>query len=209
MQFGSATFTVNEGAGHVDLVVTRTGDVSGAASIDYQTVDDLSPVRCDVFNGTSYARCDYATTIDTINFAAGETSRTVVVPIIDDSYAEGNETFSVTLSNPTGVILGVAAAATVTIIDNDSVTGSNPIFLTPFFVRQHYLDFLSREPEVTEPWSEILNKCSDVNNNQTCDRLTVSAAFFGSPEFETKRLFCLPLLQGRFEPVTRLLGVDS
>jgi hypothetical protein len=77
----------------------------------------------------------------------------------------------------------------VTITDNETVTGPNPIFTTPFFVRQHYLDFLSREPEVGEPWSAVLNNCSDVNNNPACDRLTVSGAFFGSPEFQLKGYF--------------------
>ena len=35
----------------------------------------------------------------------------------------------------------------------------------------------------------VLNGCSDVNNNPACDRLTVSGAFFGSPEFSLKGLF--------------------
>ncbi|HUE82843.1 MAG TPA: hypothetical protein VMM84_12090 [Pyrinomonadaceae bacterium] len=69
------------------------------------------------------------------------------------------------------------------------VTGANPIFTNPFVVRQHYLDFLSREPEFGEPWTGVLNNCSDVNNDPTCDRLTVSAAFFGSPEFRLKGFF--------------------
>jgi hypothetical protein len=86
-------------------------------------------------------------------------------------------------------MLGLPSSAVVTITDNDLVTGSNPIFTTPFFVRQHYLDFLSREPEVGEPWSAVLNNCSDVNNNPACDRLTVSGAFFGSPEFQLKGYF--------------------
>jgi len=34
-----------------------------------------------------------------------------------------------------------------------------------------------------------LNNCSDVNNNPACDRLTVSAAFFGSDEFRLKGLY--------------------
>jgi hypothetical protein len=35
----------------------------------------------------------------------------------------------------------------------------------------------------------VLNNCSDVNNNPLCDRLIVSAAFFGSPEFQLKGYF--------------------
>jgi hypothetical protein len=120
------------------------------------------------------------------------------VPIINDSIAEGPETFSVVLSNPTGAELGTPATETVTIIDDDPVTGPNPIFTTPFFVRQHYLDFLSREPEAGEPWTAVLNNCSDVNNNPLCDRLTVSGAFFGSPEFQLKGYFVYRFYQVSF-----------
>jgi hypothetical protein len=77
----------------------------------------------------------------------------------------------------------------VTILDDDAPGQPNPIYTTSFFVRQHYLDFLSREPETGEPWSAILNNCSDVNNNPLCDRLTVSQSFFGSPEFRLKGFY--------------------
>ena len=120
----------------------------------------------------------------------GIQSKTFAIPIINDSIAEGSETFGVTLSNVTGgATLGPPSTATITITDNEGVTGPNPIFTTPFFVRQHYLDFLSREPEPNEPWSGVLNGCSDVNNNPACDRLTVSGAIFGSPEFSLKGLY--------------------
>ena len=192
VRFSQSSYLVNEGAGHLDVTVTR-GDTSGTASVDYKTTDtDTFMFGCaDTVNnaGGAYGRCDYATSVDTLNFLAGETTKTFAIPIIDDSLAEGNETFSIVLSNVTGASLGTPATATVTIIDNETVTGANPIFTTPFFVRQHYLDFLSREPEVGEPWTAVLNNCSDVNNNPACDRLTVSAAFFGSPEFQLKGYF--------------------
>jgi hypothetical protein len=127
--------------------------------------------------------------LDTLTFAPGDTIKAFKVPIINDALHEGDETFAVVLSNPTGAALGSQSTATITIADDDLVTGPNPIFTTPFFVRQHYLDFLSREPEVGEPWSAVLNNCSDVNNNPACDRITVSGAFFGSPEFQLKGYF--------------------
>jgi hypothetical protein len=59
----------------------------------------------------------------------------------------GNETFTVVLSNPSGATLGSRSMATVTIIDNDTVDGSNLIMRTEqrrrcFLRAQHYLDFL-------------------------------------------------------------------
>ncbi len=193
IQFSASNYSVNEGAGSLTVTVTRTGDVSGAASVNYITTDtDTFTVGCaDTVNnqGAAFGRCDFATTLDTLTFAAGETTKTFNIPIIDDSFAEGNETFGVALSNVSGASLGLPSSATITINNNDALTGPNPIFTTSFFVRLHYLDFLSREPEAGEPWTAVLNNCSDVNNNPACDRLTVSAAFFGSPEFQLKGYF--------------------
>jgi uncharacterized repeat protein (TIGR01451 family) len=202
VQFNAANYFVSEAAGRATITVTRIGDTSGSATVDYHTIDDPAAVRCDVINHTAYARCDYATTLDTLTFAPGETSKTFAIPIIDDSYAEGNETFQVALSNASGASLGSPATATVTIIDNDAVNGPNPILLTnsagvSFFVRQHYLDFLAREPEMGEPWSAILNGCADQFNTDPsspsagCDRLTVSGSFFGSPEFLSKGVYTI------------------
>ena len=190
-QFSTNSYSVNEGGTSLTVTVTRTGDTGGTATVDYTTTDtDNFTVNCANVSGNAFARCDFSTTLDTLTFGPGDTSKTFVIPIINDSWAEGNETFGVALSNPTGgATLGGPSTATVTITDNETVNGPNPIFTTPFFVRQHYLDFLSREPEVGEPWSAVLNNCSDVNNNPACDRVTVSGAFFGSPEFRIKGNF--------------------
>ncbi len=193
VQFSTANVPAGEGAGRATLLVTRGGDTSGTATVDYRTVDtDTFTVGCaDTVNnhGGAYGRCDFAAVLGTLQFAPGETQKTLAVPVLDDSYVEGNETFQVQLSNATGIGLGQLTTATVTIVDNDAVGAANPIFTTPFFVRQQYLDFLSREPEVGEPWSGILNNCPDVNNNLTCDRINVSSSFFGSPEFQLKGFY--------------------
>jgi subtilisin family serine protease len=193
IQFSQPNYGVSEGPGTnptVTITVTRTGDTSGTATVNYTTADaDNFTVGCGAITGNAFARCDFATSLDTLTFAPGDTIKTFKVPIINDALHEGDETFAVVLSNPTGAALGAQSTATVTIADDDTVTGPNPIFTTPFFVRQHYLDFLSREPEVGEPWSAVLNNCSDVNNNPACDRITVSGAFFGSPEFQLKGYF--------------------
>jgi hypothetical protein len=70
-------------------------------------------------------------------------------------------------------------------------TELNPIDRSDFFVRQQYLDFLFREPDQAgfNAWLNVLNNCSDVNNNPTCDRVLVSSSFFGSPEFRIKGFY--------------------
>ncbi|HLL15727.1 MAG TPA: Calx-beta domain-containing protein [Pyrinomonadaceae bacterium] len=190
VQFGAATYTAGEGAGRAVLNVVRTGDISAPTSVTIQTVDDPAPVPCATVNGKAYARCDYATTIETVTWAAGDSQpKEVAVPLIDDSRPEGAETLQLWLVSLQGGIYGVRGTATLTITDNETAHGVNPIYTTAFFVRQQYLDFLSREPEEAEPWSDVLNKCSDINSNPACDRLLVSASFFGSPEFRLKGFY--------------------
>jgi hypothetical protein len=139
-----------------------------------------------VVNGNASSRCDYSTTIGTIHFAAGETFKTINVPITDDAYAEGNETFTISLSNAAGASLGSPSTTTVTIVDNESTTGMNPIDAANFFVHQHYIDLLNREPDTSgfSFWTNEINVCG---TNQQCidnKRINVSAAFFLSIEFQ-------------------------
>src|SRR5207245_6053989 len=127
LQFSQASYIVGEGDQRVNLTVTRSGDTSGTATVNYATIDDASLQNCNFFNGIASPRCDYIVTIGTLSFAAGETSKSFSVAIIDDSYAEGNELFRVTLSNPSGATLGTPSLATVAIVDNDNVIGPNPV----------------------------------------------------------------------------------
>jgi hypothetical protein len=136
--------------------------------------------------GNASSRCDYETTLGTLNFAAGEISKTITIPIIDDSYAEGNENFTVSLSNATGASLATPSTATVSIIDNDSINGANPIVLARYFVRMHYLDFLNREPD-PGGWDFWTNQITNCGNDVGCTevrRIDGSASFFLSIEFQ-------------------------
>ncbi len=178
------------------VTVTRTGDTSGASTVDYTSSDIAGLINCNVINGIASSRCDYATSVGTLRFAAGETSKTISIPIVDDAYAEGNESFTITLSNATGASLGSPDSATVTINDNETVNGANPIDQTTFFVRQQYVDFLGREPDPPgfAAWQAIINNCPP--NDTTCDRIHVSSAFFRSAEFQERGYFVY-----RFYPV--------
>ena len=70
------------------------------------------------------AGTDYSTVTRTVTFPAGETSTTVSVSTLDDSVAEGTETFQAFLSSPmpsASVELGDQDTATATILDNDGI----------------------------------------------------------------------------------------
>ena len=128
IQFSSSTYSIGEAGTKVDVTVTRSGDTSGTGSVDYITADtDNFTVNCGNVAGNAFARCDFATSVDTLTFAAGETSKTFSIPIINDAIAEGNETFGVTLSNVTGgASLGSPSSATITITDNESRNWTKP-----------------------------------------------------------------------------------
>ncbi len=93
------------------FTVTRTGDVSGAASVDYAVTGSGSdPADAADFGGTLPS--------GTVNFAAGEDTATITIGVSGDNDVEANEGFTVTLSNPSaGVSLGTATA--IGVIQND------------------------------------------------------------------------------------------
>jgi len=196
VQFSSASYLISEAAGRANITVTRIGDTSAAASVTYSTNDAAGLQNCNVFNGVASPRCDYINTLGTLTFAAGETFKTFSVPLVDDSYAEGNESFTITLSSPSGAALGSPNTATVTVTDNEAVNGPNPIDDTNFFVRQQYIDFLGREPDPPgfAGWTATINNCS--GDTTQCDRIHVSQLFFQSAEFQQRGYFVY-----RFYPV--------
>ena len=186
IQFSASTTSAAESVGSVSITVTRTGDTSGVSTIDYATSDTAGTNACATVTGAASSRCDYSSTLGSLSFAAGETQKTLLVPVIDDSFAEGAETFKMTLSNVSGATLGGANEITITINDNDGATGTNPIDQTNFFVRQNYIDFLNREPDSSgfNFWTNEINSCGA---NAACidvKRINVSAAFFVSIEFQ-------------------------
>jgi uncharacterized repeat protein (TIGR01451 family) len=185
LQFSAASYMASESAGRATVTVTRLGDTSTPASVNYATGDSSGANPCTFTNGNASSRCDYTATVGTLKFAAGETFKTIVVPVTDDVYAEGNENFTLSLSNANGATLGSPNVATLTITDNDSVTGANPIDAADFFVHQHYIDFLGREPDPSgyQFWINQITSCGSDAQCIQVKRINVSAAFFLSIEF--------------------------
>jgi len=188
VSFASANASASEATGAIVINVVRTGDSSGTATVDYAT-SDIGPTNaCNVISDHAGSRCDYLVTTGTLTFAPGETSKPISVPIVDDSFAEGaaGETFNISLQNASGAAIGSPAVATLTINDNDAVNGPNPLDSTSFFVRQHYLDFLNREPDMAgfDFWKHEIDMCGSDPQCIEVKRNNVSAAFFVSIEFQ-------------------------
>jgi hypothetical protein len=108
MQFSATSYVVNENAGSVTVSVTRSGNTANPSTINFATN-----------NGTARQPDDYANTSGTLQFAAGETLKTFIIPIIDDSLVEGNETLNVVLSSPDSAVEGSPFTTTITILDDD------------------------------------------------------------------------------------------
>lgn len=106
-QFSQSTYTANESAGQATITITRTGGTTGAAFVTFMTN-----------GGTATPNVDYIPVTQTIAFNNGESRATVTITILNDAIAEGTETVTFRLSNPSsGTTLGTPSNATLTIID--------------------------------------------------------------------------------------------
>ena len=106
--FAAATQTVNEGARRVTLTVTRESPVE-AASVRFATAD-----------GTALNRSDFRSRSGIVRFRHGQSAATITITLVNDRVKEGDEAFTVTLSQPSsGWTIGANGTTTVTITDND------------------------------------------------------------------------------------------
>jgi hypothetical protein len=110
VQFGSATYVVDEDAGTVTITVTISKAPNNTVTVDYSTSD-----------GSAMEGEDYAGELGTLRWELMDGSdKTFTVAINDDYDIEGNETFDLTLANVTGgAKLGEPKKAEVTINDDD------------------------------------------------------------------------------------------
>lgn len=111
ISFSSPSFSRIENAvdGQASISIVRSGSTAGPASVNFTTTT----------NGTATAGVDFVAVTNLVNFAVGETVRTVFIPIINDALIEGNETVSMELTNANGAFLLEPATATLTILDDD------------------------------------------------------------------------------------------
>lgn len=111
LAFSSATASVSEGVGSANLTVTRSGGSTGTVTVSYATG-----------GGSATSGSDFSSTSGTLTFTSGQTTKTISVPITNDSTTESSESFTVSLSSPSGATLGSPSSSTVTIVDDDGTS---------------------------------------------------------------------------------------
>jgi len=123
LSFNATNYVANEGDGTAALTVVRTNGSFGIVSVSYYTMP-----------GTAQPSVNYTTVSGTLTFGNGETTKTILVPLVDNSIVQGTVSLSVALTNATGGATLIAPTnATLSILDND--TGF--IFTSPTnFVRE-------------------------------------------------------------------------
>jgi len=101
--------------------------------------------------------------------------------------APSRANYTFTPENRSFSLLGVHTDASFTATANNG--NVNPLDTNEFFVRQHYLDFLGREPDAPgfAGWVSTLNNCA--GGDSSCDRVHVSEAFYRSQEFQERGYF--------------------
>ena len=109
-RFVAPMYSMYEKGGSVTVTVERFGGSQGAVAVNYATS-----------NGSATASLDYTPASGTLNFAAGETTKTFTVNAIDNSSVNGSKLLNLALTTPTGgSVLGDVKTATITIVDDES-----------------------------------------------------------------------------------------
>jgi hypothetical protein len=121
VQFSQPTYTVTENGTQVTITVTRVGGDEGTLSVDYATTA-----------GSAFDGPDFTGVSGTLTWGDGDSaSQDIVININDDALFEGDETFTIALSNVSVVgALGTPSTATITITDYEEgqITFSAPTY---------------------------------------------------------------------------------
>jgi len=97
----------NAGTQHAAVVVSLSEPHGNSVTVDYSTA-----------SGTATAGSDYSAASGKLTFAKGQTSKTILVPVIGDRLAEPSEQFFVQLSNAKGAKIANGTGV-VTIMDDE------------------------------------------------------------------------------------------
>jgi Domain of unknown function (DUF4394)/Calx-beta domain/Bacterial Ig domain len=120
VSFPTTTYSALESAGLVPITLVREAGSSGPIT-----------VKLTAAAGTATSPADFTGFSSTVEFADGETTKTINIVVQNDPTDELDETVLLTLTQPfLGATIGTAAAATLTIVDNDPSGGGQPPTVT-------------------------------------------------------------------------------
>jgi hypothetical protein len=115
LAIGDASVTEgNGGSASASFAVSLSAASASTVVVNYSTGD-----------GTAVAYNDYTPVSGALTFSPGQTTKTVSVPVVGDTAVEGNETFSVNLSNPSNATV-TDGQGLGTILNDDSATTPPP-----------------------------------------------------------------------------------
>jgi hypothetical protein len=121
----------DSGSANAVFTVTLIGEPGGPVSVDFVAFDyyyDSGALAA------ARAGEDYTPQSGTLSFGPGVLSHTITVPVLGDRIGEGNESFFVNLSNPTGALIRDAQGV-ATIVDNEpSISINHPYGVDPLTV---------------------------------------------------------------------------
>ncbi|WP_310733618.1 Calx-beta domain-containing protein, partial [Rubrivivax albus] len=115
-------FVAGEADGTAEFVVSLSAPGINAVSVNYATS-----------SFTALSGSDFTAASGTLNFAPGETSKTVVISILNDTSVEGLQSLRLTLSGASGgsIFNGVGTGL---IVDNDDVQATPEIYVRDIVV---------------------------------------------------------------------------
>ena len=133
--FSAESYSVNESAASIQIQIDRVGGTDGVVTVDYETRDV-----------TTTALEDYVPVVGQLTFGDGQQSMLITVPVIQDPYAEDDETFAIDLLAPTGGATIGTSSIEVTIADDDT---TDPAGLFRFSAPMYMVDEDGGEIQVT------------------------------------------------------------
>ncbi|MBV8881948.1 MAG: hypothetical protein JO332_18470, partial [Planctomycetaceae bacterium] len=150
LQPGAATYSVAATGGTVTVSITRVAGSAGIVGCTYTTV-----------NGTAVAGVDYTAASGTLSWTNGDAAaKSVVITILNDGVANGNKTFYLQLSLPTGgAYLGVPPTTPATNHEG-RVLGTTPDVTVPVDWNTATADGILQTLQIlpaNNPWNEDIS----------------------------------------------------
>ncbi len=174
IRFESNVVSVAEEAGPAQIVVHRLGSQEGTNAVDFTTA-----------NGSALAGSDYLAQSGTLVFGRTQNLATISVPLIGDTVPEpSQETFAVSLSNPTGgAILDNPTTMSVIILDND--VGFSVVCATNLPAREEWPSIPFTIQRGNDPLGEVsvgYNAVDGTAHNGSDFQLTAGRVTFAAGE---------------------------